>query len=180
MRRAYTDMREANWKNSDKYFHARGNYDAARRGPGGRWAAKVIRWGHKLLVALTTTWLADCCTSLHSRDADWMKFTSCCLIFSFSVVAESWRTDWGVAVQPTLLLIRKQTAGAEMEATPTVTGQGGFLQNTSLKPSSDHIIKASTWETLTELTVRLSFVARVIMFFSCVSFALYLAWFYNV
>lgn len=93
-----------------------------------------------LLVALTTTWLADRCTSLQSLDADWMKFTSCCLIFSFSVVAESWRTDWGVAVQPTLLLIRKQTAGAEMEATPTATGQGGFLQNTSLKPSSDQII----------------------------------------
>lgn len=44
MGRAYLDMRRANWKNSDKYFHARGNYDAARRGPGGRWAAKVIRW----------------------------------------------------------------------------------------------------------------------------------------
>nr|AAA37096.1 serum amyloid A [Mesocricetus auratus] len=42
MWRAYTDMREANWKNSDKYFHARGNYDAAQRGPGGAWAAKVI------------------------------------------------------------------------------------------------------------------------------------------
>ncbi|XP_064085257.1 serum amyloid A-5 protein-like [Macrobrachium nipponense] len=39
---AYTDMREANWKNSDKYFHARGNYDAAQRGPGGTWAAEVI------------------------------------------------------------------------------------------------------------------------------------------
>nr|XP_036284143.1 serum amyloid A-2 protein-like [Pipistrellus kuhlii] len=43
MARAYSDMREANFKNSDKYFHARGNYDAARRGPGGAWAAKVIR-----------------------------------------------------------------------------------------------------------------------------------------
>ncbi|XP_023575111.1 serum amyloid A-3 protein-like [Octodon degus] len=42
MWRAYSDMREANFKNSDKYFHARGNYDAARRGPGGAWAAKVI------------------------------------------------------------------------------------------------------------------------------------------
>uniref|UniRef100_A0A5G2R2X7 Serum amyloid A protein n=1 Tax=Sus scrofa TaxID=9823 RepID=A0A5G2R2X7_PIG len=40
--RAYSDMREANFKNSDKYFHARGNYDAAQRGPGGAWAAKVI------------------------------------------------------------------------------------------------------------------------------------------
>ncbi|CAI9166791.1 unnamed protein product [Rangifer tarandus platyrhynchus] len=42
MRRAYSDMREANYKGADKYFHARGNYDAAQRGPGGAWAAKVI------------------------------------------------------------------------------------------------------------------------------------------
>ncbi|XP_059130450.1 serum amyloid A-1 protein-like isoform X2 [Peromyscus eremicus] len=43
MWRAYSDMREANWKYSDRYFRARGNYDAAQRGPGGAWAAKVIR-----------------------------------------------------------------------------------------------------------------------------------------
>ncbi|OPJ73823.1 serum amyloid A protein-like [Patagioenas fasciata monilis] len=42
MYRAYRDMREANYKGADKYFHARGNYDAAQRGPGGAWAAKVI------------------------------------------------------------------------------------------------------------------------------------------
>ncbi|NXB86015.1 SAA protein, partial [Vidua chalybeata] len=42
MFRAYKDMREANYKGADKYFHARGNYDAARRGPGGAWAARVI------------------------------------------------------------------------------------------------------------------------------------------
>nr|XP_021485530.1 serum amyloid A-5 protein-like isoform X2 [Meriones unguiculatus] len=42
MWRAYSDMKEANWKDSDKYFHARGNYDAAQRGPGGVWAAEVI------------------------------------------------------------------------------------------------------------------------------------------
>ncbi|XP_004484332.2 serum amyloid A-2 protein [Dasypus novemcinctus] len=42
MWRAYSDMREANYKHSDKYFHARGNYDAAQRGPGGAWAAEVI------------------------------------------------------------------------------------------------------------------------------------------
>nr|ABQ41247.1 male reproductive-related serum amyloid A [Macrobrachium rosenbergii] len=42
MVRAYGDMRDANWKNSDKYFHARGNHDAAQRGPGGAWAAEVI------------------------------------------------------------------------------------------------------------------------------------------
>ncbi|XP_066221013.1 serum amyloid A-2 protein-like [Saccopteryx leptura] len=42
MWRAYSDMREANFKNSDKYFHARGNFEAAQRGPGGIWAAEVI------------------------------------------------------------------------------------------------------------------------------------------
>ncbi|XP_060606838.1 serum amyloid A-5 protein-like [Ruditapes philippinarum] len=42
MHRAYNDMKEANWKNSDKYFHARGNADAAKHGTGGRHAAKVI------------------------------------------------------------------------------------------------------------------------------------------
>ncbi|NXU83362.1 SAA protein, partial [Xiphorhynchus elegans] len=42
MFKAYRDMREANYKGADKYFHARGNYDAARRGPGGAWAARVI------------------------------------------------------------------------------------------------------------------------------------------
>ncbi|KAG8187452.1 hypothetical protein JTE90_009523 [Oedothorax gibbosus] len=42
MLKAYTDMREANYKGADKYFHARGNFDAAKRGPGGEWAARVI------------------------------------------------------------------------------------------------------------------------------------------
>ncbi|XP_068202977.1 serum amyloid A-5 protein-like [Palaemon carinicauda] len=42
---AYSDMRKANWRNSDKYFHARGNYDAARRGPGGAWASRVLSNG---------------------------------------------------------------------------------------------------------------------------------------
>ncbi|KAM6159285.1 serum amyloid A-2 protein-like [Rhynchocyon petersi] len=42
MLRAYRDMREANYIGADKYFHARGNYDAAQRGPGGIWAAEVI------------------------------------------------------------------------------------------------------------------------------------------
>ncbi|XP_040092670.1 serum amyloid A-4 protein [Oryx dammah] len=40
--RAYWDMREANFQNSGRYFRARGNYDAAQRGPGGVWAAKII------------------------------------------------------------------------------------------------------------------------------------------
>ncbi|KAM5224510.1 serum amyloid A protein-like isoform 3-T3 [Hipposideros larvatus] len=42
MWRAYSDMIEANYINSDKYFHARGNYEAAQRGPGGVWAAEVL------------------------------------------------------------------------------------------------------------------------------------------
>ncbi|XP_036284143.2 serum amyloid A-2 protein-like isoform X1 [Pipistrellus kuhlii] len=53
MARAYSDMREANFKNSDKYFHARGNYDAARRGPGGAWAAKVISDGREAYPRIT-------------------------------------------------------------------------------------------------------------------------------
>jgi len=36
----YTDMREADWKESDKYFHAKANFESASRGEGGRDAAK--------------------------------------------------------------------------------------------------------------------------------------------
>ncbi|XP_067308041.1 serum amyloid A [Pseudorasbora parva] len=53
MLRAYRDMRKANWRDSDKYFHARGNYDAAKRGPGGRWAARVISDGREALQGLS-------------------------------------------------------------------------------------------------------------------------------
>nr|XP_054761376.1 serum amyloid A protein-like [Lytechinus pictus] len=53
MIRAYSDMREANFRDSDKYFHARGNYDAAQRGPGGAWAAGVIS------VDARETWQGD-------------------------------------------------------------------------------------------------------------------------
>eukprot|EP00057_Strongylocentrotus_purpuratus_P025352 XP_011679826.1 PREDICTED: serum amyloid A-5 protein-like [Strongylocentrotus purpuratus] len=42
MWRSYSDMREANTIGADKYFHARGNFDAAQRGSGGRFAAEVI------------------------------------------------------------------------------------------------------------------------------------------
>ncbi|XP_069327291.1 serum amyloid A-1 protein isoform X2 [Eulemur rufifrons] len=56
MWRAYSDMREANYINSDKYFHARGNYDAAQRGSGGAWAAKVIRSGPGLLAEPKHGW----------------------------------------------------------------------------------------------------------------------------
>ncbi|KAI4529885.1 hypothetical protein MG293_019741 [Ovis ammon polii] len=53
MWRAYSDMREANFKGADKYFHARGNYDAAQRGPGGVWAAEVISNGREALQGIT-------------------------------------------------------------------------------------------------------------------------------
>ncbi|KAB7502783.1 Serum amyloid A-2 protein [Armadillidium nasatum] len=43
MYKGYSEMREANWKNSDKYFHAKANQNAAKHGPGGIFAAKVIR-----------------------------------------------------------------------------------------------------------------------------------------
>ncbi|CAM4518511.1 unnamed protein product [Leuciscus chuanchicus] len=52
MWQAYQDMIEANTKESDKYFHARGNYDAAERGPGGKWAAEVISDGVEALQGL--------------------------------------------------------------------------------------------------------------------------------
>ncbi|KAM4689978.1 serum amyloid A-5 protein-like [Rhinophrynus dorsalis] len=47
MWRAYQDMKDANYIGADKYFHARGNYDAAQRGPGGKWAAGVISDGRE-------------------------------------------------------------------------------------------------------------------------------------
>lgn len=42
MWRAYWNLQVASYPNSERYFHARGNYDAAQRGPGGIWAAKVL------------------------------------------------------------------------------------------------------------------------------------------
>ncbi|XP_039707472.1 serum amyloid A-3 protein-like isoform X2 [Pteropus medius] len=59
MWRAYSDMREANYKGADKYFHARGNYDAARRGPGGAWAAKVISDAREGIQRITGHGAAD-------------------------------------------------------------------------------------------------------------------------
>ncbi|KAM9221418.1 serum amyloid A-2 protein-like [Dugong dugon] len=53
MWRAYEDMKEANYIGADKYFHARGNYDAAQRGPGGAWAAKVISNARENIQELT-------------------------------------------------------------------------------------------------------------------------------
>uniref|UniRef100_S4RZ41 Serum amyloid A protein n=1 Tax=Petromyzon marinus TaxID=7757 RepID=S4RZ41_PETMA len=49
MVRAYQDMKEANYIGADKYFHARGNYQAAQRGPGGRFAAAVISNAREIL-----------------------------------------------------------------------------------------------------------------------------------
>ncbi|XP_071473230.1 serum amyloid A protein-like isoform X2 [Ictidomys tridecemlineatus] len=43
MWRAIRDLNEANFIGSQRYFYARGKYDAARRGPGGAWAAEMIR-----------------------------------------------------------------------------------------------------------------------------------------
>ena len=41
---AYKDMREANTKGCDKYFHCRGNRDAVRCGGSGRAVATAIRY----------------------------------------------------------------------------------------------------------------------------------------
>ena len=36
-------MKKANTIGADKYFHAKGNYEAAKRGTGGKDAAAIIR-----------------------------------------------------------------------------------------------------------------------------------------
>ena len=51
---SFRDMRDANTIGADKYFHSRGNYEAANRGTGGRHAAALIRWGPRKV--LTYTW----------------------------------------------------------------------------------------------------------------------------
>ena len=38
-----SDMKKANTIGADKYFHAKGNYEAAKRGTGGKHAAAIIR-----------------------------------------------------------------------------------------------------------------------------------------
>ncbi|XP_013367356.1 PREDICTED: serum amyloid A-4 protein isoform X1 [Chinchilla lanigera] len=50
--RAYWHMQVASYPNSERYFHARGNYDAAQRGPGGVWAAKTISTFGKYLQGI--------------------------------------------------------------------------------------------------------------------------------
>ncbi|XP_053643786.1 serum amyloid A protein [Cherax quadricarinatus] len=52
MIKAYKDMREANYIGADKYFHSRGNYDAAKHGAGGRFAATVISNARELTDTL--------------------------------------------------------------------------------------------------------------------------------
>lgn len=115
MWRAYRDMREANWKESDKYFHARGNYDAARRGPGGKAAAAVIRWVFGSLHRLT----GSRCAAAHA----W---------FSVTAIPGKGFRNLQAAMQKTLQPIRKRTAGAGTEAILTVTDQRTFLINISL------------------------------------------------
>ena len=40
----FSDMKKANTRGADKYFYAKGNYEAAKRGTGGRHASAVIRY----------------------------------------------------------------------------------------------------------------------------------------
>jgi uncharacterized protein RhaS with RHS repeats len=40
--RSYVDVRQANWKGADKYFHCKANCEAAQRGVGGEALACVI------------------------------------------------------------------------------------------------------------------------------------------
>lgn len=35
-------MKDANWRNSDKYFYSKANFKASLRGPGGRYAAEKM------------------------------------------------------------------------------------------------------------------------------------------
>ncbi|HEX9980164.1 MAG TPA: RHS repeat-associated core domain-containing protein [Flavobacterium sp.] len=38
----YSDMKEANWRLSDRYFHSKANFQATMRGPGGQFAAEKL------------------------------------------------------------------------------------------------------------------------------------------
>lgn len=40
--RTFIEMREMNWKNSDKYFHAKANFLSVSRGEGGVWVAEKL------------------------------------------------------------------------------------------------------------------------------------------
>uniref|UniRef100_A0A8C8UI73 Serum amyloid A protein n=1 Tax=Peromyscus maniculatus bairdii TaxID=230844 RepID=A0A8C8UI73_PERMB len=50
--RAHRDNLEANYRNSDRYFSARGNFEAQQRGAGGVWAAKIISTSRKCFQGL--------------------------------------------------------------------------------------------------------------------------------
>uniref|UniRef100_A0A2I3HN72 Serum amyloid A protein n=1 Tax=Nomascus leucogenys TaxID=61853 RepID=A0A2I3HN72_NOMLE len=54
--RAYWDIMISSHQDSNRYLYARGNYDAAQRGPGGVWAAKLIRisWAQGFESSLAT------------------------------------------------------------------------------------------------------------------------------
>ncbi|XP_067284056.1 serum amyloid A-5 protein-like [Pseudorasbora parva] len=55
MWRAYKDLEESNWIGADKYFHARGNYEAAKRGPGGKFAAEIISEAREAFQILSSS-----------------------------------------------------------------------------------------------------------------------------
>ncbi|EAW68415.1 serum amyloid A4, constitutive [Homo sapiens] len=57
MGRAYWDIMISNHQNSNRYLYARGNYDAAQRGPGGVWAAKLISRSRVYLQGLIDYYL---------------------------------------------------------------------------------------------------------------------------
>ena len=46
MKDAYSDLKDAGLDatGNDKYFHAKANYEAANRGPGGKHASAIIRY----------------------------------------------------------------------------------------------------------------------------------------
>ncbi|KAK3082786.1 hypothetical protein FSP39_005297 [Pinctada imbricata] len=52
-------MREANFKNSDKYFHAKGNHEAAKHGPGGKAAAQHISDAREMVNGMSGKGGAD-------------------------------------------------------------------------------------------------------------------------
>ncbi|KAG7244342.1 hypothetical protein INR49_004042 [Caranx melampygus] len=132
MLRAYNDMKDANFKNSDKYFHARGNYDAAQRGAGGRWAAEVIRCNANLHLQLL-----QCSVFLPTPTV----YNS--LVAEIAIPGSGHRKEW-VVVMRTQRLIRQQTAGDGMEMIPIISDQLDFLTNTDHNKSHQLLMKTST------------------------------------
>uniref|UniRef100_A0A8I5TMK4 Serum amyloid A protein n=2 Tax=Pongo abelii TaxID=9601 RepID=A0A8I5TMK4_PONAB len=55
--RAYWDIVISSHQDSNRYFYAQGNYDAAQRGPGGVWAAKLISRSRVYLQGLIDYYL---------------------------------------------------------------------------------------------------------------------------